>query len=374
MPADGRKGEEAPPVWWTIDPAIARAATLPAEVYSDPRWLDAAREKVFARTWHLIGDADQLLEPGQCLPVTLLPGFLDEPLLLTRGRDGGTHLLSNVCTHRGALLCGEAAIQPGLRCRYHGRRFGLDGRFLSMPEFEGAEGFPSLADDLPRVAFASLGKLIFASLAPAFPFEELVAEMTARVGWLPIGEALLDPSRSRDYDVPANWAVYCDNYLEGLHIPFVHAALLGALDFGAYRTEVYRWASLQVGAASGDDAPFDLPPSSPDHGRRIAAYYWWLFPATMINVYPWGLSVNLVQPLAPDRTRVAYRTYVWEPGLLGLGASADLDRVEREDEAVVESVQKGVRSRLYRRGRYSPKHEAGVHHFHRLLTCFLSPE
>ena len=374
MPDDRRTGAGGSPVWWTIDPAIARAATLPAEVYADPRWLEAAREKVFARTWHLIGDADQLLEPGQCLPVTLLPGFLDEPLLLTRDRDDRVHLLSNVCTHRGALLCEGPAVQPGLRCRYHGRRFGLDGRFLSMPEFEGVEGFPSPADDLPQVAFATLGKLIFASLAPAFPFEELVAEMTARVGWLPIGDAVLDPSRSRDYDVPANWALYCDNYLEGLHIPFVHAALLEALDFGAYRTEVYRWASLQVGAASGDDATSTFPPSSPDHGRRIAAYYWWLFPDTMINVYPWGLSVNVVQPLAPDRTRVAFLTYVWEPGLLDLGAGADLDRVEREDEAVVESVQRGVRSRLYRRGRYSPTHEAGVHHFHRLLTRFLAAE
>jgi phenylpropionate dioxygenase-like ring-hydroxylating dioxygenase large terminal subunit len=48
-----------------------------------------------------------------------------------------------------------------------------------------------------------------------------------------------------------------------------------------------------------------------------------------------------------------------------------LDRVEREDEAVVESVQRGVRSRLYHRGRYSPTREQGPHHFHRLLERFL---
>ncbi|TMB38966.1 MAG: aromatic ring-hydroxylating dioxygenase subunit alpha, partial [Deltaproteobacteria bacterium] len=46
----------------------------------------------------------------------------------------------------------------------------------------------------------------------------------------------------------------------------------------------------------------------------------------------------------------------------------DLDRVEHEDEEIVEQVQRGVRSRLYDRGRYSPAREAGVHHFHRLLT------
>jgi choline monooxygenase len=373
--SDEKPSEEGiGPVWWTIEEDIRRGATLPAEVYNDARWLEREKERVFARTWHLIGDLDQVLVPGQCVPTTLLPGLLDEPLLLSRGKDDRLHLLSNVCTHRGAILCEGATVAAGLKCRYHGRRFDLDGRFLSMPEFEGAVGFPSPEDDLPRVPFASFHNLIFASLDPALPFEELVAEMEARVGWLPLGQALLDPARSRDYLVRANWALYCDNYVEGFHIPFVHGALLDALDYGAYRTEIFKWTNLQVGAAAGNDATFDIPPSSPDHGRRIAAYYWWLFPATMINVYPWGLSINLVQPLAKDRTRICYRTYVWEPGLLDRGAGADLDRVEREDEAVVESVQRGVRSRLYRRGRFSPKREAGVHHFHRLLTRFLTQE
>jgi len=54
------------------------------------------------------------------------------------------------------------------------------------------------------------------------------------------------------------------------------------------------------------------------------------------------------------------------------GAGAGLDQVEREDEAAVESVQRGLRSRLYNRGRYSPSHERGVHHFHRLLCEFLA--
>ena len=66
----------------------------------------------------------------------------------------------------------------------------------------------------------------------------------------------------------------------------------------------------------------------------------------MFNVYPWGMSVNVVQPLAIDRTRVSFLTYVWDESKLDRGAGAGLDRVEREDEAVVESVQRGVRSRL----------------------------
>lgn len=361
-----------PPLDWTIDEDIRRAATLPAEVYSDPRWFGLLRERIFARSWQLVGDTDRVRVPGQVHPLTLLEGVLDEPLVLTRDAQDNLHCLSNVCTHRGTVLCEGDRVEAVMRCRYHGRRFALDGRFLLMPEFDGAEGFPSEADHLKRVPFGRWGKLLFAALDPAFPLAELLAEMDARVGWLPVDQAVFDQTRSRDYLVRANWALYCDNYLEGFHIPYVHAGLAGALDYGEYRTELFPYANLQVGVASGGDDVFDLPSSSPDRGQAIAAYYFWLFPNTMINVYPWGISVNVVRPLAPDRTRVSFLSYVWDPSRLDRGAGAGLDRVEREDEAVVESVQRGVRSRLYRRGRYSPSREQGVHHFHRLLERFLT--
>jgi choline monooxygenase len=91
----------------------------------------------------------------------------------------------------------------------------------------------------------------------------------------------------------------------------------------------------------------------------------------MLNFYPWGLSINVVRPLAVDRTAVSFLTYVRDPSRLARGAGADLHRVEMEDEAVVEAVQRGVRSRLYRAGRYSPTRETGVHHFHRLIAGLL---
>jgi phenylpropionate dioxygenase-like ring-hydroxylating dioxygenase large terminal subunit len=92
----------------------------------------------------------------------------------------------------------------------------------------------------------------------------------------------------------------------------------------------------------------------------------------MLNFYPWGLSVNVVQPLSPSRTRVSFISYVWREELRDKGVGAALHLVEMEDEEVVESVQAGVRSRLYDRGRYSPKRETGTHHFHRLLARFMS--
>jgi len=79
------------------------------------------------------------------------------------------------------------------------------------------------------------------------------------------------------------------------------------------------------------------------------------------------VSVNVVEPLGLERTRVRFRSFVGSAELLGRGAGGDLDQVEFEDERVVEAEQRGIRSRLYRRGRYSASCERGVHQFHRLL-------
>jgi len=357
-----------------VDPDIAAAHTPASRLYHDPAVYEAAKERIFARSWQLVGHVDDVRVPGQTHPFLMLDGCLSEPLVLVRDRGDALHCLSNVCTHRGMLVCEHSGIETGLRCRYHGRRFGLDGKFQSMPEFEGTKDFPSERDHLPKVALKQWGPFLFAALDPAVPFEEWIGPVEERVGWLPLDAFRFDPKRSRDYLVDANWALYCENYLEGFHIPFVHAALNDALDYGSYRTELFAHANLQLGIADGGGSVFNVPESSPDAGTLVAGYYFWLFPNLMLNFYPWGLSVNIVKPLGVGRTRVSFLAYVHDETKLSQGAGAELDKVEREDETVVELVQLGVQSRLYDRGRYSPTREQGTHHFHRLLAAWLGEE
>ncbi len=236
-----------------------------------------------------------------------------------------------------------------------------------MPEFEQVEEFPSKDDDLPIFPTTVWKGLVFTGIEPS-GLESCLEEMENRIGWLPIESFQSDPSRHRSYEIEANWALYVDNYLEGFHIPFVHKGLNESLDYDNYRTILFDGGVLQVGIASGDETAFDIPNQSPDFGLRVAAYYYWIFPGLMLNFYPWGLSVNLVVPLSVDRTRIVYQGYVGDESMLGKGAGADLDKVEEEDQEVVEATHRGVSSDSYERGRYSPTKETGVHHFHRMLT------
>lgn len=354
-----------------IEDDITQASTLPSSFYTGREYFEWSKEKIFARSWQLAGSLEDVKTPGQTFPFTLLPGCLDEPLLLTRDTDDQLHCMSNVCTHRGNIICEHGGIEKNLRCRYHGRRFNLDGKFTGMPEFENVKDFPSEKDNLSAVAFETWGGFVFASLFPAFSFQDVFGEMMKRVPWLDPTDYRFSSHHSKDYLVNANWALYCENYLEGFHIPFVHASLNQVLDYGTYAYEIYQYANLQIGYARAGEETFKIPENSPDHGKHIAAYYYWMFPNMMFNFYPWGLSVNIVKPLAPAQTKVSFLTYIADQEKFERGVAAMTDRVEREDEAIVENVQRGIRSRLYDSGRYSPTKEKGTHHFHQLIARFM---
>lgn len=357
-----------------IDPDISRAKTLPSNFYSDPETFEALKQKVFYGSWQWVGDILDLEKEGSVSPLILLPEFLNEPMVLSRDKNGKVNCLSNACTHRGNIVVEEAGQQRKLTCRYHGRRFGLDGKFEFMPEFNEAQDFPGSCDNLHAFPLKKWGSFFFAGLSPVFEFQKVIDFMDQRIGFLPLDDFARSKELDKDYEIKAHWALYCDNYLEGFHIPFVHNDLNEVLDYGNYETILSDYCNLQIGYAEGTDEVFKLPEDHIDYGKEVAAYYFWVFPNMMFNFYPWGVSVNVVQPLSISQTKVSFITYVYDASKLNKGAGSGLDKVEMEDEAVVESVNMGIRSHYYKAGRFSPTRERGVHHFHSLLARFLNGE
>ncbi len=354
-------------LFW-VNADISNAKTLDKDFYTSAALFETTKEKIFASSWQFIGDTGLVKSPGDAYPFTLLENYLNEPLVLTRDKTNTVHLLSNVCTHRGNIIAEAACHLSNLRCKYHGRLFQLNGKFLSMPEFKEVNNFPSADDDLKQLPLFEWGKWLFTSLDNSFSHDVFLKDMIGRVGWLPVNDFVFHPELSKDFIVQAHWALYCENYLEGFHIPFVHAGLNAVIDFGNYTTELFKWSNLQLGIAKDNEDCFDLPASSVDYGKKVAAYYFFVFPNMMFNFYPWGLSVNIVKPLSPDQTKVSFYTYIYDESKYNTGAGSGLDTVEMEDEEVVENVQKGIRSRFYQHGRYSVTREQGTHHFHRMIA------
>jgi choline monooxygenase len=361
----------------TLD--LACAATLPASDYLDAAVFERERERIFGRTWQLVGRTSDLSRPGDFVPVSIL----DEPVVLVRGTDGALRGFYNVCRHRAGQVALARGNRKSLQCRYHGWTYALDGSLRTAPEMDDAEGFDKADFGLLPVRMASWGPFVFASLDPdASPLADILGTIPGEVAAAGYDMDAMSLVERRDYVVECNWKVYVDNYLEGYHIPIAHPALFKELDYDAYRVETFRHYSKQL--APVRDLKADEEPGrdrryvrSPD-GEDEALYYW-VFPNVMFNIYPDNMSMNLVLPLGVDRTLTVFEWYFAQPGS-GEGwesmqqAIAFSDQIQQEDIVLCEQVQRGLRSRSYTAGRFSPRRENGVFHFQSLVREYLRDE
>jgi choline monooxygenase len=349
-----------------IEADIARAWTLPARLYHEPEVFAAEQDRIFARTWQVVGHRSQVAKPGDYF-TTELAG---EPLLIVRDAEGELRGFYNVCRHRAgppAVGCGSRKL---FRCGYHGWTYGLDGALISPTEFEGVEGFRSEDFALAPVRTEEWFNLIFVNLDDdAEPLGESLGELPRQAEKFHFAEMKLFERRT--YDMKCNWKTYVDNYLEGYHLPSVHPGLNRELDYNAYVVEPYarhvRQFSPIRGAQAGDATPRRYQEARAD----LTTDYFWVFPNWMLNCYPDNVSVNIVLPLEAERSLAIFEWYLPEKdhGAAAAKASVEFsDQIQNEDVGICEAVQKNLRSRSYSRGRFSVKQEKGVHAFHRMYA------
>jgi phenylpropionate dioxygenase-like ring-hydroxylating dioxygenase large terminal subunit len=345
---------------------LERASTLPSGCYLDPSLAELERRTVFATSWQHVGRSELVSEPGQYLTAEVA----GEPVAVVRGADGVLRGFFNVCRHHAAAVltqpCGHA---PVLRCPYHGWTYALDGTLRGTPDFDGAKDFERGGNGLAPLAVEEWQGFVFVRLAAGGPsLREFTGELAPRVEALRLSSLRFFERRS--YELGCNWKVYVDNYLDGsYHVPHLHKGLNSVLDYSRYTIETGARFVVQSGplvATAENRAVSDVRA-----GER--ASYLWLYPNFMLNVYAGVMDTNLVLPLGPDRTRVVFDFYfddVSEATAARNRASVAFgERVQDEDVAICESVQRGLASRAYDVGRLSPRREAGEQLFHRLLVA-----
>jgi phenylpropionate dioxygenase-like ring-hydroxylating dioxygenase large terminal subunit len=344
---------------------LEEARTIPAPWYLSPAVERLEQEYVFGGNWQAVGRTGQVIHPGDYF-TTELAG---EPILVVRGADSQLRAFYNVCRHHAAAVattsCGHA---QSFRCPYHGWNYGLDGSLKGMPEFAGVCNFDRAANGLVPVAVDTWENFVFVNLAAdPRPLRDFLGDLVARV--TPLGLDKLHFHSRREYTLRCNWKVYVDNYLDGgYHVPHLHKGLNSVLDYARYTIENGERYCLQSSpmVASGEDEQV----SATRKGDR--ARYFWLYPNFMINIYDGVMDTNFVLPLGPGECRVVFDFYFADvsPGQdeQNSASIATSDKVQEEDVAICESVQKGLASRAYGTGRLSVRREAGEHLFHRLLA------
>jgi len=335
---------------------IEAASTPPAEWYNSPEILELERERVFAHTWQPVARLDQLKSVGQYVAGE----WLGEPFVVVRTDPEQLRALSPVCAHHAAILArGEGCVEQWV-CPYHGWTYALDGRLLRARGAGGIQDFERSRFALAELPLAIFGELVcIAWEAPSEPIVPLSAH-----AFFGADAAKLCFVEQRSYVVRSNWKVVIDNYLDGgYHVPVLHRSLAASLDLDSYATEVRERVVVQTTAAD---------PASGDPRLGEGATYAWIYPTWMLNRYGPLLDVNRVVPIDVGTTRVIYDFYV-SPEVKGDRAFVEAslresERIQTEDTLVCESVQTGLGSRAYDRGRYAPRFERGAHHFHCMLA------
>lgn len=348
------------------EPDLARASTIPSAWYTDPATLERERRDVFGRTWQAVGLAASVDRPGTYFAADIA----GEPVLVTRDAEGTLRAFSNVCRHRGSELCSGQGAGAVIRCPYHGWTYQLDGRLHGAPEFEGVENWDRAAVRLPEFRVELWGPYLFVNMDPAAPpLADVMGAIPREVAEIGCPIDSLRHAYRRDYVIECNWKVYVDNYLEGYHLPAAHPSLFRELDYAGYRVETFAQYSSQIApiraAASGEARRYEFG----DNSNR--ALYYWIFPNIMLNVYPDNLSANFIVPLGPEKTLTIFEWFSYGEAGVAQQTIDFSDEIQQEDIRICESVQRGLRSRHYDRGRFSVKRENGVHHFHGLLAARL---
>lgn len=338
-----------------FDPSIPieEAWTPPASWYTagELARLDA---EVLLDSWQPVARVEQLADSGAYVSGC----FGSEPFVVLR--DGETlRAFHNVCRHKGHEVARGTGQADQLRCGYHGWSYRLDGSLLKAPQIAGVRDFDRATMSLPPMDVATLGPWVFVHIRSArTSLDEVFAPVTTSLdeGWTRLRFAA-----ERRYTVDCNWKVFIDNYLDGgYHVSRVHPSLDDQIEMSGYRTEVDGRCVLQTSARRDSTA-----------GERIGAgaVYGWVYPNFMINRYGRCLDSNLVIPRGPQSCEVLYQFYFDDPTSADNERSiAQSDVTQQEDGAVCESVQRGLMSSSYDRGRYAPQIELGEHAFHRWLA------
>jgi len=353
--------------------------SLPAWIYSDPGFFERERETVFRTAWQVVCHVNDVPKAGDYQTLD----FLGEQVLVLRGEDGVVRSFHNACRHRASRLADGNQGNCGHRlvCPYHAWSYGLDGRLLRVPPWQGFEALDLSKHGLVPVEQEIWQGFIFVRFAPGLPsVAEMMAPYAAEI--LPHRFEELQPQgRVTLRPRAVNWKNVGDNYSDALHIPVAHPGLTRL--FGpTYAMEAETWVDKLWGditetpssnwverAYQGLLNGFDhLQPAA---RRRWNYYKFW--PNFAFDVYPDQVDFMQFVPVNPTQTMIREISYALPDARRETRAARYLNwrinrQVNAEDTVLIQRVQDGMAASGYDSGPLGPS-EVCLRAFARRLTA-----
>ena len=349
----------------TTSTFVPGARTLPQPYYVAEDVLAEETEKLFRRRWLWVGRSSQLQRPGDYF----LYERFGESVIVLRDRTGALRAHYNVCRHRGTRMCESATghFSASIQCPYHAWTYATDGRLIGAPHMQDAVDFDKADYALHPAALHEWEGFLFVSLAQdPVPFEDNFAPVIGRFSRFNL--PMLLPVEHRRYEVAANWKLILQNYNECLHCPTIHPELSRVLPYQSGANDLFDGEILggymeilppnESATADGRSCGLPIGELAKEDLRR--AYYYTLFPNMMLSIHPDYVNYYSVWPLAANRS-IVVTEWLQHPDTLAAGTFSPKGAIDfwdvtnRQDWHICELSQKGVSSRVYRPGPFSPR-------------------
>ena len=164
------------PINLGMNERVGCAETLPSRFYIDPAILTLEKERIFRRTWQLVGTLSQpcgevdgakrtIADPGAFFTVDVV----GEPVVVVRDSAGTLRAFSNVCRHRAGPIAQGSGCRKVFNCAYHGWTYTLDGRLIGTPEVDGMEFFDRSTMGMVPVRCETWEQFIFVNFDSGAP-------------------------------------------------------------------------------------------------------------------------------------------------------------------------------------------------------------
>ncbi len=349
--------------------------TLPSYLYTDPAVAELEKTRIFYNSWQYVSHTSLLQNPGDYVTARIC----DQNVFVIRGDDGALRAFFNVCQHRAHELLPEGAgnVARAIICPYHAWAFQKDGQLRGAPHAEKRPGFDKAAFSLRPVrleVFLDCAFVNIDGMAESLSVQaaDLEADINTRLPFykdLTLGRMDTDVGNTR---IAAGWKVVVDNYVECYHCEHAHHDFADMICMDSYQHDTFDIWARQLGQdIKADNSAYAVDAEA---GEMFSAF-WFLWPNTTINFLPGNRQVNFsaIRPVAPGVADFVGHSVsasgAFDTGLADYAANVLMP----EDQALCESVQRGLASFGYSQGPIiadetrTGRGEHALHFFHRMV-------
>ena len=340
-------------------------SSLPRDYYTSEEIFETEVSRVFETQWIYVGHTCQVRNPGDYF----VARAATESLIVVCDHDRRVRAFFNTCRHRGSELCtqGTSGAAKQFVCPYHRWSYGLDGRLLGAPGSRDGVDLDYAAWPLQEAACEVFHGQIHVHLGePQASVATLLGGRVREQDLVAIASERVKLVQEKRYAINANWKLALENNAECYHCAGAHPELAVACDYTG-------WFKDTDGLARDDERKhnpghFPLRPGmktfsldgewvckkflgSPQAEGFSVTYV--LTPVYVAVGYFADHAVNLaLHPVDKDHTELLAQWFVHEEAVEGIDYELDrvmgvFDATNREDVALIEGNQRGVRSRRF---------------------------